>query len=108
MTGDWMSAIPAALGAWSVRLLDVSWQAGLLVAIAWAACRVFPRMPAHVRATVWWLVCAKFLIGLAWIEPIALPVLPAESAARVEDVTPARSNGVGAAGARATDRKSVV
>jgi bla regulator protein BlaR1 len=89
MTGDWMSAaVPAAMGGWSVRLLDVSWQAGLLAAAAWAVCRLFPRMPAHVRATVWWLVCAKFLVGLAWIQPIALPVLPAES---VVSLAPARA-----------------
>jgi bla regulator protein blaR1 len=101
MTGDWMAAIPAALGAWSVRLLDVSWQAGLLVAVAWAACRLFPRMPAHVRATVWWLVCAKFLIGLAWIEPLALPVLPPESVQSIATAA-APASGAGSSSASAT------
>jgi bla regulator protein BlaR1 len=69
----------AGLDAWSTRLLDTSWQAGLLAAAAWLLCRLFPRMPAQVRVAVWWLVCAKFLAGLAWTQPIALPILPAAS-----------------------------
>jgi bla regulator protein BlaR1 len=65
------------LGAWSLRLFDISWQAGLVAAAAWALCRLCPRMPAHVRAAMWWLVCTKFLVGLAWTQPIAVQWLPA-------------------------------
>jgi beta-lactamase regulating signal transducer with metallopeptidase domain len=68
------------LGIWSTRLLDVSWQTGIVAALAWAACRLFPRIPAHVRAALWWLVCLKFVLGLVWIQPIALAWLPAVDA----------------------------
>lgn len=64
------------LAAWSLRLLDVSWQAGLVAAGAWTLCRLCPRMPAHVRAAMWWLVCAKFLVGLVWTQPVAVQWLP--------------------------------
>jgi len=82
MTADLLSNLAAALGAWSARLLDVSWQAGLVAAGAWLLCRLFPRMPAHVRAMLWWLVCAKFLVGLAWTQPVGVPLLPLRRARR--------------------------
>jgi bla regulator protein BlaR1 len=65
------------LDTWSTRFLDISWQAGMVAGAAWAVGRLFPRMPAHVRAALWWLVCLKFVVGLVWIQPITLPWLPA-------------------------------
>jgi len=68
------------LVAMSVRLWDISWQAGLLAIAAWTLCRVCPHIPAHIRTTIWWLVCAKFLVGLVWMQPVSLRLLPPDAA----------------------------
>jgi bla regulator protein BlaR1 len=81
MMADMLSQMPAAMGAWSARLLDVSWQAGLVAVGAWLLCRLCPRMPAQVRTMLWWLVCAKFLVGLVWTAPLGVPLLPASLSA---------------------------
>jgi bla regulator protein blaR1 len=61
-------------------LWTTSWQAGAMAAAIWLACRQWPRMPANLRIVLWWLVSLKFVIGLVWTQPIALPVLPASFA----------------------------
>ena len=47
------------------------------IAAVYALCRTLPRLPAGVRAWLWWLACAKLLLGLWIAAPIDLPVLPA-------------------------------
>ena len=46
------------------------------IAAVYALCRILPRLPAGVRAWLWWLTCAKLLLGLWIAAPIDLPVLP--------------------------------
>jgi bla regulator protein blaR1 len=58
-------------------LWTTSWQASVMAGAIWLTCRQWPRMPANLRVMLWWLVSLKFVIGLAWTQPIALPVLPA-------------------------------
>jgi beta-lactamase regulating signal transducer with metallopeptidase domain len=58
-------------------LLRASLQGGLVIALVWALCRLAPRMPAGLRAGLWWLASLKLLVTLAWIQPVALPLLPA-------------------------------
>ncbi|PBJ82469.1 hypothetical protein CMZ84_09875 [Lysobacteraceae bacterium NML93-0399] len=59
------------------RLLAVSIQGSLLVALVWALCRALPRLPAATRCWLWWLVALQLLVGLLWSNPVALPLLPA-------------------------------
>src|SRR5688500_14277071 len=42
--------------------------------------RALPRIPAGVKAALWWCVAAKFVLALVWLEPIRLPLLPGEPA----------------------------
>lgn len=62
-------------------ILDVLGRASLHGAVAiaavWAVCRLFPRLPASLRCGLWWLACLKLLVGLVWISPVPVPVLPA-------------------------------
>lgn len=66
----------------------------LLIAI-WCVCRALPRLPATARFWLWWLACAKLLLGLLILTPITvvlpvsaqllpvhplLPVVPVETA----------------------------
>ncbi|HYN19672.1 MAG TPA: M56 family metallopeptidase [Thermoanaerobaculia bacterium] len=57
-------------------LLRASALGALFAGAVWIACRLFPRMPAWLRCSLWWLACLKVLVSLA--SPIDLPVLPAE------------------------------
>lgn len=57
-------------------VLRASIGGGFLAGIVWALCRLLPRLPPAARAALWWLAAAKFLIALAWISPLQLPVLP--------------------------------
>ncbi|AEI64452.1 M56 family metallopeptidase [Corallococcus macrosporus] len=77
MFTDWMSS-----GLWRA-----SWQGALCAALVWAVSRAWPRLPASLRAGLWWLVALKFVVALGWLPTLALPVLPASvasSVARVE------------------------
>ncbi|HSN87748.1 MAG TPA: M56 family metallopeptidase, partial [Thermoanaerobaculia bacterium] len=65
-----MSALPEIL--WRA-----SFQGALFIAAVWLICRLAPRLPAAVRCGLWWAACLKLLLGLVWMSPVELPVLPA-------------------------------
>jgi bla regulator protein blaR1 len=71
----------AAVGLASARIVEAllwtSLQGALFIAIVWLVCRLFPRLPATVRCGLWWAACLKLLVGLVWISPVELPLLPA-------------------------------
>ena len=67
----------ATFDALSSQLLSTSISSAAVALGVWLACRWLPGLPAAARATLWWLVALKLLVGLAWVSPIALPVLPA-------------------------------
>src|SRR6185295_14600480 len=52
-------------------------EGGVLMAMVWAACRAWPRLPSASRALLWWLACARLLVGLLPLVPLAVAVLPA-------------------------------
>lgn len=89
-----VSRLPEQLLAGASTLLGTlartSLQGGLVVLLIWLLCRLAPRMPAGVRAGLWWLAGLHLLVGLAWPRPIALPLLPA-GAAFVSSTTDERS-----------------
>ena len=51
-----------------------SLQGGVLAAVVWVVCRVVPSLPAAIRVGLWWAVALKFLVGLAWTTPVAIPL----------------------------------
>jgi beta-lactamase regulating signal transducer with metallopeptidase domain len=59
------------------RLAYASLQAVLLAALVYAACRLMPALSAAARSTLWWLLGAQLVVGLACPAPVALPLLPA-------------------------------
>jgi beta-lactamase regulating signal transducer with metallopeptidase domain len=65
-----MDAILGALGRASL-------QGAIVIAAVWLVCRLIPRLPASVRCGLWWLACARLVLGLVWAEPVRLAVLPA-------------------------------
>lgn len=81
MSGFYDSGWPALAGAWIAALWRASWQGGLFILAVWLLCRWAPRLPAAARCWLWWLAGAKLLVGLAWLEPLPLPLLPAAPAA---------------------------
>lgn len=63
--------------SWVLHIGPACLWGSLAIAAAGVVCRVLPRLPAAVRAWLWWLACAKLLGGLWVAAPIDLPVLPA-------------------------------
>ncbi len=63
--------------SWLLQMGHACLWGSLVIAAVGAACRCAPRLPAAVRAWLWWLACAKLLAGLWAFAPISLPLLPA-------------------------------
>ncbi|HVA50270.1 MAG TPA: M56 family metallopeptidase [Pirellulales bacterium] len=73
--------------AWITSLARASWQGAIAIALVWAITR-WPRfLSARVACWLWRLACLKLLVALFWIQPLSLPVLPAEPAAPVAPET---------------------
>ncbi len=66
-----------SVSAWVLQLGHACLWGSVGIAAVGIACRVLPRLPAGVRAWLWWLACAKQLLGLWLAAPINLAVLPA-------------------------------
>jgi beta-lactamase regulating signal transducer with metallopeptidase domain len=58
-------------------LWRVTWQGALWALAVWVLTRTLPRLPPAMRATLWWFVGLKFLVGLLAPAPVLLPLLPA-------------------------------
>lgn len=69
--------------SWSESLWRASWQGALCALAVWVLARAVPRLPASLRAGLWWLVALKFVLTLGWPRPVPLALLPAESVAAV-------------------------
>ncbi|WP_426755347.1 M56 family metallopeptidase [Myxococcus sp. Y35] len=77
MGTEWLSHV----GEWaSSGLWRASWQGALWAVLVWAVSRAFPKLPASLRAGLWWLVALKFVVALGWLPSVSLPVLPASAA----------------------------
>lgn len=83
MGTGWLSDVGPWVSAWPEGLWRASWQGALGVALVWALTRAWPRMPASLRAGLWWLVALKFVVSLGWTRPVPLPLLPASLAPAV-------------------------
>jgi beta-lactamase regulating signal transducer with metallopeptidase domain len=75
---------------WGLSVMEglwrASWQGALLGALVWALTRAVPRMPAALRAGLWWLVSLKFVLSLGVLAPVSLPLLPAPESVPVQAV----------------------
>lgn len=60
---------------WGANLLTASWQGLIFVGLVWLTCMVFRKLPARLKAWLWWLASLKLVVGLLWAG-IALPLLP--------------------------------
>ncbi|RKI12995.1 biotin transporter BioY [Corallococcus sp. AB030] len=72
MTSPWWSS-------WSESVWRASWQGALCALAVWLLARTLPRLPAALRAGLWWLVALKFVLTLGWPKPMPLALLPVES-----------------------------
>src|SRR5262249_21550461 len=52
-------------------------QGGIVILGVWLVCRLFPRLPASLLCTLWWLACLKLMAALLWVAPLSLTLLPA-------------------------------
>lgn len=68
---------PYAADAWLAAMGRASWQGGLALALAWAVCRAFPKLPPAARCWVWRLAYLKVLVALLGPAPLELPLLRA-------------------------------
>ncbi|QSQ12665.1 M56 family metallopeptidase [Myxococcus landrumensis] len=84
MRTDWLTEMGSWLASWPEGLWRASWQGALCAALVWAVTRGWTRMPASLRAGLWWLVALKFVVTLAAPRPFSLPVLPATLGAFLE------------------------
>lgn len=76
--------------AWTLaRLAEGIWQGTLAAAVVWVIARLWTTMSASLRAWLWWLVSVKFLVLVATVPAIPLPVLsPAQSSVARPGVEP--------------------
>lgn len=73
-----MTVLAFGVTAWLVNRLTIgSFQAVVLVALVWLACRRQMRLSAALQATLWWLALLKILLVFAPLPSIPIPVLPA-------------------------------
>ncbi|MDB5323845.1 MAG: Antirepressor regulating drug resistance protein [Phycisphaerales bacterium] len=58
-------------------------QGGAALAVVWALCRMWRRMPGRVRCWLWRLAYVKVLAALIWTTPLQLALLPPPVPAQV-------------------------
>ena len=76
-----VSLVNAFAATWAAALFRACWQGGLGIALVWLLCRLWPALPTNPRCWLWRLAYAKLLLGLVWLPPLALPLLPVPPAA---------------------------
>ncbi len=73
--------VNAFAASWTDTLVRACWQGGLGIALVWLVCRLWPGLPPVPRCLLWSVAYAKLLLGLVWLPPLALPLLPQPSTA---------------------------
>ncbi len=74
-----LDGLQTGASAWTTRECHACLWGGLFALGVGAMCRLAPRLPAPLRAWLWWLACLKLTLDLCWAAPLALPVLPARA-----------------------------
>lgn len=80
MADAFVSGLNRIAADWACAMGRGTWQGLILLAAVWAVCKLVPRMPATVRYWLWWLVCAKFLVGCLFVPSIRVSILPPAAA----------------------------
>ncbi len=78
---DFLAALGPASTELLLRLVWASVGGSIFAVAAWLVCRHVPRLPAAWIGGLWWVVCLKLLVGLLWIAPVELALLPAPTPA---------------------------
>lgn len=72
-----------SIHSWASQLWTSTWQGVAFIAVVWLVCKYGKGLSSGVRYWLWWLACAKLLIGLVPIHPISVPLLsPSASVTR--------------------------
>ena len=88
-----MSALDTVSAAWSEAIFRACWQGLAFIILAAAACCVIRQLTPAMRCAIWCIACAKLVLGVCWIAPPAIPVLPPVPAA-MNVVSPGSTVGV--------------
>jgi len=59
------------------NLVRASVEGAAVVAIVWVLTRWLRRLSPATCTLLWWCAAAKFILALAWMAPVQIPVLPA-------------------------------
>src|SRR5689334_4229326 len=70
---EWLNATSSM---WTDRFWIATWQAVIVIAIAWLLTTFLYRLSPRVRCWIWRLAYVKILLSLFWITPIELALLP--------------------------------
>lgn len=81
-----MCEAPASSG--TVRLGHAALTGGLAVLGVGLVCRLLPRLPGSLRASLWWLACLKLVLDLCWLAPVSVPLLPAPTVTQTPVLAP--------------------
>lgn len=57
-------------------VLQASLEAAAVATGVFVICRAMPALPARVRVWMWWLVCAKLLVGVLPVPSVPLALMP--------------------------------
>jgi beta-lactamase regulating signal transducer with metallopeptidase domain len=73
---QWFDWINTASIGWANRFWMATWQAAIVIAIAWLLTTFLRRLSPRVRSWIWRLAYVKILLSLFWTTPIELALLP--------------------------------
>jgi beta-lactamase regulating signal transducer with metallopeptidase domain len=73
-------------GPWAAWIWRATWQAAIVVAVAWLLTVALARQSPRFRSWIWRLAYLKLLVLLVWTTPLRLAVLPAEAGSQESGV----------------------
>jgi bla regulator protein BlaR1 len=80
-------------------LARASLDGAFVICAVWIVNRALPRLSPGAKTMLWWCAAAKVVVALAWLTPVAIPILPAEPVAATTRAAPTTSVTTPAAGA---------
>ncbi len=72
-----LTILNAFAASWLAAFVRASWQGGLVIALLWLLCRLWPGLPPGPCCWLWRAAYVKLLLGLVCLPPLLLPILPA-------------------------------
>ena len=80
MIAQWVDPLNAAAAGWTAAMWRASWQGGLALLAAWGIGTLLARGNGRVASWLWRLGYLKFIACMLLVVPLALPLLPRQSA----------------------------